>query len=251
MQARGVAMNDDKGLEREADVMGERALQVKPEMHEPRPDDPVVAMNDDAGSERVAGELGNRATRVPLERVQYMAQTAAEAQRQGETTEALKDINEPAGTSGKQVHQRMVDQSLVATQRMESGDGVVQMNGYKLSDAGNVKAIGEQEVGTGQTIQFTKFTSCIGVIGKKTDRTLVGIHLVRFGKDGEPFKREDVPTLKAQLSGLSDVTIIGQTDFWEPELLDAIGGKVVGGTDDGSFSATTDEAGEIIVKKES
>ncbi|MBE0623156.1 MAG: hypothetical protein IH605_21415 [Burkholderiales bacterium] len=123
------------------------------------------------------------------------------------------------------------------------------MSGYKLSNAGDAMTIGEQEVGTGKTIQFGKFTSCVGVIGKKSDGSLVGIHLVRFGSDGEPFKLDDIPTVKTQLSGLSDITIIGQTDFWEQDLLDGIGGRVVGGTDDGIFRATTDGSGKIVVTK--
>ncbi len=126
---------------------------------------------------------------------------------------------------------------------------VVQMKGYKLTAAADPKAIKEQEVGSGKSIQFTTFTSCIGIIGKKGDGTLVGIHLVRFSTDGEPFQADDVPAVKAHMSGLSDIKIIGQTDFWEQELLDAIGGTVMGGTDDGSFAASTDETGKIVVKK--
>jgi hypothetical protein len=126
---------------------------------------------------------------------------------------------------------------------------VVQMKGYKLSAAADPMAIKEQEYGSGKSIRFTTFTSCIGIIGKKGDGTLVGIHLVRFSLEGEPFDKEDVPTVKAALGGASDITIIGQTDFWEEDLLGAFGGSVKGGTDDGSFGATLDGTGKIVVKK--
>jgi hypothetical protein len=176
-----------------------------------------VQVNDDQELEREADWMGAKA-----------------AQMQEKQTAV---VGAPAPAPGSAV-----------AQTMRAGD-VVQMNGYTLSGAGDAMAIAEQEVGTGKTIRFTTFTSCIGVIGKKGDGTLVGIHLVRFGSHGEPFKEADIPTVKARLSGLTDITIIGQTDFWEQELLDEIGGTVIGGTDDGSFRATTDGSGKIIVEK--
>jgi hypothetical protein len=210
-----------------------------------------VSVNDDAGLELEADILGSRAARLMLGRGQFMSQKEAEAQRQAEVMNVLRDTGEPAEASREHVHQKIMIPCLAATQRMESGDGVIQMNGYTLSDASDPKAIKEKEVGTGQIIQFTTFTSCIGVIGKKSDGTLVGIHLVRVGADDKAFQKNDVPTVKARLSGLSNITIIGQTDFWEGELLDEIGGSIVGGTDDGSFSATTDKDGKIVITKKS
>jgi len=57
-----------------------------------------------------------------------------------------------------------------------------------------------------------------------------------------------VPTVKASLSGVSDIQIIGMTDFWGEDILTAIGGTVVPGSD-GVYSANTDESGKIVVTK--
>jgi len=210
-----------------------------------------IPVNDDEGLELEADILGSRAARLILERNQFMSRKAAEAQRQAVVMDVLEETGEPTGFLKKHVHQRIPVPYIAATQRMENGDGVIQMNGYTLSDASDPKAIKEKEVGTGRTIQFTTFTSCIGVIGKKSDGTLVGIHLVRIGSDDKAFQKSDAQTVKDRLSGLSDITIIGQTEFWEQELLDEIGGLVVSDNKDGSFSATTDKSGKIVITKES
>lgn len=134
-------------------------------------------------------------------------------------------------------------------QMQPAAEGTIQLEGgYEISEASDSGSIGEQEVGSGDSITFTKFSSCIGIVGKKGDGSLVGIHLVRFGGDGEPFQLSDVPTVKASLSGVSDIQIIGMTDFWGEDILTAIGGTVVPGSD-GVYSANTDESGKIVVTK--
>jgi len=45
---------------------------------------------------------------------------------------------------------------------------------------------------------------------------------------------------------LSDLQIIGETDFWEMEILEAIGGTIVGGGT-GNYSASTNDNGEIEI----
>ena len=129
----------------------------------------------------------------------------------------------------------------------QAGNGdVAQLVGYAISGADDALAIDEQQVGSGASIAFTTFTSCIGVVGKKADGTLVGVHLVRFAKGGDPFTMDDVPTVNALTAGLSDLQIIGETDFWEMEILEAIGGTIVGGGT-GNYSASTNDNGEIEI----
>jgi len=91
---------------------------------------------------------------------------------------------------------------------------------YELKLASNVREIKECEYGVAETIQFTKFTSCIGVIAKVKDRSeVIGIHLVLIDPSDNPFSEDDVPTVKNVLKSYgidkAKTKVIGQIDFWK------------------------------------
>ncbi|HET7230835.1 MAG TPA: hypothetical protein VFJ16_12575 [Longimicrobium sp.] len=91
---------------------------------------------------------------------------------------------------------------------------------YVLNQAANVMAIAECEWGTAGTIQFTQFTSCIGVLAKVAGaNNVTGIHLVLIDGNGNSFSAADVPTvtgvLAAQGYDNTTCTIIGQISAWQ------------------------------------
>jgi hypothetical protein len=90
---------------------------------------------------------------------------------------------------------------------------------YVLAQAANNMAIAECEWGNAGTIQFTRFTSCLGVLAKVAGaNNVIGIHLVMVDGNGNTFSAADVPTVTAVLAaqGYDNTTcmIIGQIAYW-------------------------------------
>ena len=86
---------------------------------------------------------------------------------------------------------------------------------YQFSLSANPLAIAEQEYATAATVQFTAFTSCIGVIAKKGPM-LTGVHLVMTAPDGTLFNQNAATRLMYEVLGnqYDRVCIIGCVDLW-------------------------------------
>lgn len=87
---------------------------------------------------------------------------------------------------------------------------------YTFTQAQNPLAIAEQQWATAETVTFTKFTSCIGVLGyNTTTRRVTGVHLVIISSDGTPFDAAAATQTISLLGTYNRSVIIGQTPFWE------------------------------------
>lgn len=88
--------------------------------------------------------------------------------------------------------------------------------GYNFTAAANPLAIAEQEYATADTIMFTTFTSCIGVIAKKGTQ-LTAIHLVMTARDGTLFNQVTASRIIFEVlpANYDKVLIIGCTDLWK------------------------------------
>lgn len=90
---------------------------------------------------------------------------------------------------------------------------------YTLTQAADNMAIAECQWGCAGTLQFTKFTSCIGVLAKVAgaDR-VIGIHLVMVDANGNTFSAGDVDLVTTVLTDQgydnTTCTIIGQITYW-------------------------------------
>jgi hypothetical protein len=86
---------------------------------------------------------------------------------------------------------------------------------YKMSKASDPMNIAERQYASAATIQFTTFTSCIGVIAKEGG-TLTAAHLVvSTGKD-HVCNANDIAKVLGRLPKKPDaVTIVGCIDVWE------------------------------------
>jgi hypothetical protein len=92
--------------------------------------------------------------------------------------------------------------------------------------------IAERSYEVAPTIQFTKFTSCIGVLAKVQGQPqVIGIHLALYDDDpeGHLISVEDVPQVNTVLTNMhydpTTVRIIGMTDVWNssvPEVYAAL-----------------------------
>jgi hypothetical protein len=87
---------------------------------------------------------------------------------------------------------------------------------YKLTETKNPLAIKEREYASAAVIQFTDFTSCIGVIAKEGS-TLTAVHLVAASgeKRVHVFNTIDAVNVTGRLPKDPDaVTIVGYIDIW-------------------------------------
>lgn len=89
-----------------------------------------------------------------------------------------------------------------------------------LKAAADVMAIAEREVGSGDgEIQFTGFSSCIGVVVRENNKVR-GVHLAVVKPDGTPFSKEDAVKVLASLGTYTEAFIFGQIGVWtNPENL--------------------------------
>ncbi|MEW6734679.1 MAG: hypothetical protein AB1489_25365 [Acidobacteriota bacterium] len=128
---------------------------------------------------------------------------------------------------------------------------------YTLNQAANVMQIAECEWGVAQTIQFTRFTSCIGVLAKVTGvNSVIGIHLVLIDGQGNQFTAGDVATvtqvLNAQNYDANTVLIIGQIAVWQESanaaynaLVTALNPQETYPLANGTYGATVTAGGQI------
>lgn len=128
---------------------------------------------------------------------------------------------------------------------------------YSLSPARNAMAIAECEFSAAQTIQFTPFSSCIGVLARVQNQLhVVGIHLVLVDAQGNHFSANDVQTVVQTLTAanydLNNVLIIGQIAYWEKSapaayqaLVQALAPRDTYPLSDGIYGATVDQNGDI------
>lgn len=85
---------------------------------------------------------------------------------------------------------------------------------YKLKLTNDAKKIKEQEYATAESIMFTTFTSCIGVIAKK-GTALTAVHLVMKADDETLFDEQAATQVLSVLPDTYEkVWIIGCTDLW-------------------------------------
>ncbi len=90
-----------------------------------------------------------------------------------------------------------------------------------IKKTNDVMKIKEQEYGVGSSIQTTKITSCICVVGRVPHtQAVLGIHLVIVGSGGGQF--DDVAAdlvgqiLDTEHVPRGDAHIVGQLEFWRP-----------------------------------
>lgn len=127
-----------------------------------------------------------------------------------------------------------------ALMNKKTSNTIQRSDSYTLTQAANTNAIKEREYGKGQEIELTPFTSCIGVFAKNDDKAY-GIHLV-LNDGSSVFDLDDARHVKAMLTGMTDIKIIGQLGFWDEAVMneitttqypckqgDKIGAKIEGG----------------------
>lgn len=84
---------------------------------------------------------------------------------------------------------------------------------YLLAPGGNAMAIAEQQYAGAGTIRFTRFTSCIGVMGYNAG-VVTGVHLVMFAVDGTPFNNAAANAAALAIGAYARVAVIGHTQMW-------------------------------------
>lgn len=81
----------------------------------------------------------------------------------------------------------------------------------------NVAPVGDE---TQPSVQFTAFSSCIGICARNNDGTeVIGIHLSLYDRDGTLFASADVATVTTILQDwnydIDTVIVLGQTSAWQ------------------------------------
>ncbi|GGA24122.1 hypothetical protein [Okeania sp. KiyG1] len=84
---------------------------------------------------------------------------------------------------------------------------------YNFRQAENAMIIKEMEYGTGERIQFSPFSSCLGVVGR-TGTNVTGIHLVEYDREGVRFNEEMATAVKTKLNGCAEWIFMGFVDDW-------------------------------------
>jgi hypothetical protein len=85
---------------------------------------------------------------------------------------------------------------------------------YELMSTVHALNIAEQQYATAAEIEFTHFTSCIGVITKQ-GKSLTAIHLVITARDGTVFDDIAIAKVLSILPGAYEkVTIAGHNSWW-------------------------------------
>jgi precorrin-3B methylase len=91
---------------------------------------------------------------------------------------------------------------------------------YTLTQTAAPLAIEEREYAIGPTVQFTQFTSCIGILSKiKGQDNLIGIHLSIFDRQNNKFNIVTAAQVRELLEinncDESTTKIIGHIGAWE------------------------------------
>ncbi len=86
---------------------------------------------------------------------------------------------------------------------------------YVINNAPDPMAIAERQIGAAAVIQFTPFTSCIGVITLSGD-TLTAVHLALTAADGGPFDPAAAAVVLAALPDkYTSSVVIGSIAYWK------------------------------------
>lgn len=121
--------------------------------------------------------------------------------------------------------------------------------------ADNVPAQGAD---TQPTVQFTAFSSCIGICARNENGSkVVGVHLSVLDGAGHPFAASDAATVVAILRGWGydrlTAFVIGQTSVWQATapaayqaLLTALGQPKVYSYGDGRYGAGLNQANVLV-----
>lgn len=85
---------------------------------------------------------------------------------------------------------------------------------YTINQTNNVLNIAERQYGTGHEIKFTKFTSCIGVVGAVNgNQNARGVHL-SISDGTSLFDGGAVQQVTAIFVGATQIKILGQIAYW-------------------------------------
>jgi hypothetical protein len=140
---------------------------------------------------------------------------------------------------------------------------------YTLTPAGNALAIAEcqwaaaanvaaQNGDTLPTIQFTGFSSCIGIAARNNNGTdVIGIHLAIDAADGTRFGVGDIPTVMNVLQTWNydpmTLFVVGQISTWKgaiplafAQLITALGNPRQFPYGDGTYGAGLDQANVLM-----
>ncbi|ALN89032.1 hypothetical protein [Lysobacter gummosus] len=140
---------------------------------------------------------------------------------------------------------------------------------YTLTPAGNALAIAERQWAaaanvasagddTQPTIQFTGFSSCIGIAARNNDGTdVIGIHLAIDAADGTRFSGGDVATVINVLQAWDydplTTMVIGQISTWQgtipaafDQLIAALGNPRQFAYGDGVYGAGLNDANVLM-----
>ena len=130
---------------------------------------------------------------------------------------------------------------------------------YTLKEAPNAKSIAEREFYSASVpgpLQFTKFTSCIGVVGISAGK-LIGIHLSILDEQGKPMPKTAAMKVVGLLDYPSACVIFGLLDLWaNPEnhvdqvykyLVEALPHAQRLQLKDGIYSAHVDQQGKVQI----
>ncbi|HCK19741.1 MAG TPA: hypothetical protein DHW36_14615 [Thalassospira sp.] len=84
---------------------------------------------------------------------------------------------------------------------------------YAYTEAQDAQAVAELQWAKANTVMFTKFTSCIGLMGIKDDK-VIGVHLpLRDGANA--VTNDDIDAAIALLDGAANPVIIGAISAWK------------------------------------
>lgn len=89
---------------------------------------------------------------------------------------------------------------------------------FMYSEAQDDQAVAERQWAKGDTVMFTKFTSCIGLMGIK-DGQVIGVHLP-LRDDQNAVTNGDVDAAIALLDGAANPVIIGAISAWKASASD-------------------------------
>jgi hypothetical protein len=89
---------------------------------------------------------------------------------------------------------------------------------FAYSEAQDDQAVAERQWAKADTIMFTKFTSCIGLMGVKDDQ-VIGVHLP-LRDDQNAVTNGDVDAAIALLDGAANPVIIGAISAWKASASD-------------------------------
>lgn len=122
---------------------------------------------------------------------------------------------------------------------------------YTFSPAPDPMAVAEQAYSKDPTIQFTPFTSCIGLLANYKDinrNDVTAVHLVIVSDDATTFNEEAAKNAVALLEDYDQVVVIGATDIWHDNvplpyqyLLSLLNQPIVVQRGDGIYAGRIDE----------